>query len=513
MTNAAISKILSGLDESIIKDMNAYALAGLAVGVIYDGELVYSKDFGFSNIEEKKPVTADTIFRIASISKTFTGIAIMQLVEQGKINLDDPVNQHLRAYKVLHRDTGAPPVTIRHMLTHVAGIGETRDIADIVRPVIGLAADMKKPVLSMAEYYSGQLTPEVYPEQKWAYSNHAFATLGQLVEDVSGVPFAQYMIKNIFEPLGMFKTDYVLSERVRPELAQGYKWKKGKFIPIPYQRLVTTGCGAVHSSIHELALYTAALMNGGANEHGRVLKPETLAQMFESQLPYDQRVFTMGLAFFLLNKFPGHRVVEHSGGWPGFISEMLVAPDDKLAVIVFTNTSSGAPTFIAERILNSLLRLPDPILTFKEQNLLETPHQWENFCGFYAPRKGLLTNFRFIEFTLGEIEIAVKENKLVIRTLAGPGAKGIPLKRCDPQEPMLYMGYLEELKMPLMVLFKTNSQGEVDRIEVDGMLGAMLYKRPFQKSLKLKFLAITGVVGSLLICLTGSLLCNKIRNR
>ncbi|MFH7025428.1 MAG: serine hydrolase domain-containing protein [Heteroscytonema crispum UTEX LB 1556] len=140
----------------------------------------------------------------------------MQLWEQGKFQLDDSINKYLKAYQVKHRDPNAPPVTFRHLLTHTSGIGEVRKFTDLLLPVWGLGGKPDKPIPSLKEYYSEGITPEVYPETKWSYANHGFATLGQLVEDISGQPFSEYAIAHIFAPLGMTHTDY-LRTRSRAE--------------------------------------------------------------------------------------------------------------------------------------------------------------------------------------------------------------------------------------------------------------------------------------------------------
>ncbi len=117
-------QVLAALDDKIVRAMNKYVLSGMAVGVVRDGRLVYAKGFGLANARGNKPVTPDTVFRIASISKTFTAIAVMQLWEQGKIRLDEPVNRYLKSYQIVHPDPASPPITIRHLLTHTSGLGE-----------------------------------------------------------------------------------------------------------------------------------------------------------------------------------------------------------------------------------------------------------------------------------------------------------------------------------------------------------------------------------------------------
>jgi CubicO group peptidase (beta-lactamase class C family) len=496
MARASIKKLLPELDNLLIKYFNENALPGLAIGIVDNGELVYSNALGYANLEKEIPVTIDTVFRIMSISKTFTTIGLMQLQEQGKLNIDNPVNQYLKSYKVLHNDPAAPPVTIRHMLTHTSGIGEMRDIRDFLLPVGGLATSPETPFFPLSEYYRGRLTPEIYPGQKWAYANHAFTTLAQVIEEVSGMNFNQYMVEHVFMPLGMEKTGYVRSEKVRDQLAEGYIMKKGKITLYPYLRLLAAGGGAIFSSVPEMAKYMAALMNGAKNKNGKVLNPETLEKMWEPQLDFDERIFSMGLAFFLLQKeYNGHRVVEHSGGWPGFISEMLVAPDDKVGIIVFTNMSSGAPIQIGTEIMRRILDVTDPVKNIPDPKIMETPYDWAQFTGFYGPKPGFMTNARAWGMGFGgEVEITIQNNHLVARTLNGALKKGVVLYRGDASDPYFYQGVLNKGRIPLV--FKTNSQGVVDQLEIQSYV---LYRRPKQQSAKFRVLTIAGALGGVIL--------------
>jgi CubicO group peptidase (beta-lactamase class C family) len=448
----------------------------------------------------------DTVFRIASISKTFTAIGIMQLWEQGLFDMDDPVNGYLRGFKVMNKDPLSPPVTFRHMLTHTSGIGEAPSIKDALPMLAGRDRFFGKeedqaPVFS--EIYGGLFLTDVHAGTKWAYANHAFAILGQLVEDISGMPFPEYMIEHVFKPLGMLKTDYLFTDRVREAFAQGYNFKKGAFEPISLKLRLLHGAGSVFSSVNEMAKYMAALMNGGANEHGRVLKAETLRMMMTPQLDTDPRVFSMGLAFWL-DDFSGHLVAGHGGSLPGFISDMKVAPEDSLGVLVFTNTSDLAPEFIGTEILHRLLGVPNPDADFPPKDILSRPYDWSRFIGFYGPKPGFLTNARLWFSFGGEIEIYVdKQNQLALRTLFGPVAKGMPIYRVDPDDPLLYRAQFKGGIMegyPVGILFEENHEGAVDRVFV---MQNRLYKRPKRQSLRFKaeiaIKILADIVGFLVI--------------
>ncbi|OGO50784.1 MAG: hypothetical protein A2148_03640 [Chloroflexi bacterium RBG_16_68_14] len=494
MAETAIENVLGQVDDLVIATMNEHALAGLAVGVVHRGELVYAKGFGLADAKEERPVTPDTVFRIGSISKTFTAIALMQLWEQGKFQLDDPVKDYLTAFKVLHRDPNAPPVTFRHLLTHTAGIGEFRDITDLARfrRAFALGAKEDEPIPAPREYYRGRLTTELYPGQKWAYANHGFAALGQLVEDISGEPFEEHMIGHVFEPLGMYRTDFLRSERVRDELAVGYQLKKNGLTPVDYLEITIRPAGSIFSSVTEMAKYVAALLNGGRNEHGSAIQPETLHMMMEPHYVLDERLPGMGLAFWL-DSIGGHRIAHHGGGWAGFVSAMLVAPDDDLGVLAFTNTSNLAPYPIALSLMQRLLGVPDETIAVPRPGMLETPHLWPELCGFYGPKPGFMTNARIWMSFAGEAEVFIKDNRLAIRALVGPLRKGLTLYRTDADDPLAFQAEYE--KLPIPFVFRRNEDGQVERLCSAGAMGFLdLYKRPKGESLSFRArVALSGL--------------------
>ncbi len=506
MSQEAIASVLEQVDEIVISSINEHALVGLGVGIVHDGKLVYAKGFGMADAAQEKPVTPDTVFRVGSISKTFTAIGLMQLWEQGKFQLDDPINDYLKHFRVQHRDPNAPPVTFRHILTHTSGIGEVRTLSDMVRPGFTMSVKVGEPIPALKDYYAAGLAPEIYPGEKWAYANHAFGVLAQLVEDISGEPFTEYTISHVFEPLGMMHTDYLRSERVRDQLAIGYQLKKSGLEPVKDAEIILNGAGSVFSSVNDMGLYVAALLNGGQNEHGAVLKPETLQLMTEYHYQVDERLPGMGLAFFLDN-FGGHHITGHGGGVDGFISAMYAAPDDDLGVLVFTNMASMAPDTIATDLMRRLLDVPNPVAQLPRPDIRKAPHLWSELCGFYGPAKGFKTNLRIWMLLMGEMEVLVKDNQLMMRTLVGPFSKGTPLYRVDADDPLLFLTQFENI--PIWIAFERNAAGQVDRVYVAGPMQATLHKRPKKESLRFKVLAGLGVlVGLGLLCL-GRRKCGK----
>ena len=167
--------------------LNRWPAVGLAVGVIRNGGLEFFHGHGFADIASNRPVIEDTVFRIASITKTFTAIAVMQLWEQGLLDLDAPANDYLRAYRLMPAKPSFRAATVRHLLTHTAGIREVLHLSGLLRlRDLGETVRLGRPVPSLAEYYRGGLQIDAEPGTRFTYTDHGFATLGQLVADVSG---------------------------------------------------------------------------------------------------------------------------------------------------------------------------------------------------------------------------------------------------------------------------------------------------------------------------------------
>ncbi len=389
--------------------LNRWPAVGLAVGVVRNGSLEFFHGHGVADIPSNTPITEDTVFRIASITKTFTAIAMIQLWEQGLVELDAPANDYLRAYKLIPAKASFRPATVRHLLTHTAGIRE------VLHPspgfwLLGEFVKEGRPVPSLAEYYRGGLPIQVEPGTRFRYTDHGFATLGQIVEDVSGQPLDRYLREHVFEPLGMADTDLRRSERIRSHLAKGYSLGSAGPKVIADYEVVTVGGGGAYSTPRDMARFTAALLGGGANEHGSVLKPATLATMFEPHYQPDPRIPGMGLGFFR-GEVGGYKTVGHDGIWLGFHSAMLLVPGEGLGVLAFANTGPFNPLAAtgpaANAVLRSLLNLPDDAAPTA---VPQRPQDWGQLCGWYSLGHGMLTDPQLR--MLGGVEGAVRRGNL-----------------------------------------------------------------------------------------------------
>jgi CubicO group peptidase (beta-lactamase class C family) len=448
----------------------------MALGVIREGGTQLFDRYGLADITSHTPIGEDTVFRIGSITKTVTAIAVMQLWERGLVDLDAPASEYLRAFHLIPARTGLAEPTVRHLLTHSAGIPDLRRTADLLhagltpadgRPPL-LNVEFGQPLPSLRAYYRTGLRFVIEPGSAFAYSNHGYATLGQIVEDVSGEPLDGFFRDHIFEPLGMTHSDIVRSERTAAGLATGYVMRARGPGPVPDRDWIGVAAGGVYSTPRDMARYVAALLGGGANEHGRVVQPSTLVTMFQPHYQPDPRTSGMGLGFFR-REVVGHRVAFHDGILPGFNSELLVAPADGVGVFGLTNGSSGAVAWLPielERLLRELLGVSDDD---DGRDLPHHPEVWAELCGRYVfPAR--IADLRERLMLGGGVEVLVRGGRLMVRVLAPIPAlyQGLPLEPADMTDPYVFRLDLSVFGMaPVRVVFSGVADGRAMAIHTD----------------------------------------------
>ncbi len=428
----------AGIDRRIDELLNRHPAVGLAVGVVSGGRMVFFRGHGVSNVEACTPITEDTVFRVASITKTFTAIAVMQLCEQGLVDLDAPVNEYLRDFDLIPAHSGFRPATLRHLLTHTSGLPEMIHLSRALRYVFGESYALDEKVPSLAEYYGRGLRLRSNPGTVFRYTDHNFAVAGQVVEDVTGIPLERYFRERIFEPLGMTRTDLGRTERVAPYIATGYTLGARGPRPVAERRWLTAAASMVYSTPRDMALYISALLGGGANEHGSVVKPATLAAMFSTQYTPDRRIPGIGLAFDRLD-VGGHAVIGHEGVLPGFNSQILASPADGIGVMAFTNGARGAMLWLPYEVagmLGHVLGVPPAAI---RTDVPQRPDVWPDLCGWY-PLEAPLTDMRMRAMLGAGARVSVRREELWLQVISPvPAAfRGFALHPDDPNDPYAF---------------------------------------------------------------------------
>jgi CubicO group peptidase (beta-lactamase class C family) len=317
---------LDGLVPASIKNGD---IPGAIVVVVKDGQILTERGYGYADLATKAPVDPKTtMFRPGSITKTFTWTAVMQLEEQGKLNLDADVNQYLD-FKIPPRD--GKPVTLRQIMTHTGGFEEKYRY---------LMSD--KPDTTLEAYIKGWTPKRVFaPGEVPAYSNYAAALAGYIVQRVSGQSWADYVTQHILQPLDMTHSSVQepFPASVKPFLSKGYK--TGSTTPFYIESVPAAPAGQLAASGEDMGHFMIAQLQNGAYGNVRIMKPETAIALHAAQHKIYPALNAMALGF-VEDYRNGHRVVWHNGGTQVFLSDMRLFIDDNVGVFISLN-SPGKP--------------------------------------------------------------------------------------------------------------------------------------------------------------------------
>ncbi|MEM9774835.1 MAG: serine hydrolase domain-containing protein [Chloroflexota bacterium] len=445
---------IDAIDKNNVSLMGRSQTPGMVVGLVQDGKPVFIKGYGVSNINTSMDVNADTVFRIASISKILTAVGVIQLVERKKIDLDGPVDSYLRSFRIRKHDLADPPITIRHLLTHMAGIGELAPLLGYIQPQTFMGVSLKNRSLpSLSKLYRGELRPDRSPGMAWSYANHGYATLGQVIADVSGLSFPKYMQQNIFEPLDMHCSDFVRSEKVTHALATGYWQFMGKFRPVLDVDIITLADGSLFTNASDFAKFLGAISTNG----GDIISNQSLGMMMRPQYQLDKHLPAMGLGFQLESRtlWGGNLVASHTGLWLGFHSSMMMAPKHQVGAFAFGNDGRTIALSAASASLRRTLDNDIPSKT--PPQVKPRPELWPKLSGIYEPLAGLNSNLRLWLVYRARFKVKEHEGKLMLYSRSGPWQKGVTLRPIDPDNPLVFRAGQQT------IVFKRNAQGEIDR--------------------------------------------------
>jgi D-alanyl-D-alanine carboxypeptidase len=323
----AASDLTAPLDAAVAAHFPS-SQPGAVVLVKKDDQILLRKAYGLADMELAVPMRPELVFRLGSVTKQFTAAAIMLLVDQGKISLQDDLRKYVPSYPK-HDQT----ITIENLLTHTSGVPSyTSQSAYIAKA----RQDMTHEQL-LATFKD--LPLDFPPGQKWSYSNSGYYLLGMVIEKVSGESYAQFIDKHIFKPLGMSHSGYGDAERIVPGRVAGYDRQDDTTLNAePISMKPPFSAGALISNVDDMALWDRAISDG------KLLKKQSWARVFTRAKLKDGKPTDYGFGW-VITEWQGHRIVAHEGGIPGFNSEILRMPDDHVLVVILCN-SSPAPTDI-----------------------------------------------------------------------------------------------------------------------------------------------------------------------
>lgn len=346
-------------------------LPGIAIGVVQDQKLVWSRGFGFSDVQKRVPMTAQTRFRIASNSKLFTAIAIMQLREAGKLRLDDPVVKYLPWFKVKPAGPDDGPITIEQLLSHSSGL--QREATD-------QWSSMNFPTTAQLQQLMPDRAAAFPPQTRWKYSNLAFAIAGLVVDRITGQHWSDYVQGHIFDPLGLAATSV---DKRDPLLATPYAVRR----PDGTRRVLSfvdshgmAAAAGVTSDVEDLAKFIEAQFRRGPAGGVNILSAASWREMLRVRSVDETWESGSGLGFDV-SRFKDRTYVGHGGGYPGNTTMTLAQIDDKVGVIVLTNTNDSNPRDFARQLM---VTVGDAVAKAAKP----TPNKtwdpvWERFAGHY----------------------------------------------------------------------------------------------------------------------------------
>ncbi|MDP2900399.1 MAG: serine hydrolase [Candidatus Bathyarchaeota archaeon] len=354
--------------ERIIPEfMREGKVPGFSVAVVKEGEVVYAQGFGSRDPARSLPATPETLYGIGSCTKSFVALAAMQLVEKGKIKLSDPASE----YVPFRLGVEGKPITIHHLLTHGSGLPNLG--TSTIGLSRGVGVDLGVPWGSVDDFYrvvnSANSEIAADPGERFFYSNEGFRVVGHIIQEVSGVPFHEYVQENILKPLGMRRSTLVKHEFDADPDRMVAHWKKtdGTLQPtgFPYPDVSenpgfswNAAAGGLMAPMTELTTYLATIMEGGVHKGKRLVKAESVEKMFTPHIKYTETYWgtsSYGYGWSVLRDFLGHRQVSHGGSLLVATAHLAMVPDLKLGVAMAANTSRPPFATIADGIFAALM--------------------------------------------------------------------------------------------------------------------------------------------------------------
>lgn len=368
-------KAIEEIDSLVKEEMSKNNIPGLSIALVDDKGIIWTRGYGYQDLDDKKSATPETLYLIGSVTKTITATAVMMLVDRGLIELDAPVNEYIPDFNINSRFKETKPITIRQLLSHHSGI--RRDIYKNNRGQTPATLD------SVVEELKDDYLTEL-PGTTYKYSNIGYSLLGKVIENVTGVSYGQFVKKEIFQPLGMDNTYPFLDEENKMRLSAGYSSSGLAFIkthkkiePVPQR---DKPAGAVISSVKDISRFIQLILNNGIDNNGRkLISGEVLNEMFKPQYKYtvmDDEKCGLG---WVVNKtsYPYSELnICHGGTQNGFSTLITALPSEKLGIAIFYNANQiFSRYYIANRAMELLLMakngipITDDILENKKSDM------------------------------------------------------------------------------------------------------------------------------------------------
>lgn len=378
---------LSKLEDFIFEKISDSKLPGLSAAIVMGNDVVWSKGFGFRDLERGWPATPHTLYGIGSLTKSFTSLAILQLAEQGKLDLDDPVDEYIP----FDITPGDESVCIWHLMSHTSGIPALAYAESVIRHSTG-AGDHWLPIASLTDMHTFLKGAQSWtlnaPGERWYYLNEGYVLLGEIIEKCAEMPYRDYVTQHILEPLGMSRTFFDL-EQLKQDQDAAVPYivtRDGERIPSHYAHI--SADGGLISNVEDLARYISMFLNWGEISDGRIISRASLESMETPRIetavqdgPYGENGYALGLG--VLSDFLGHQLISHGGSvgiataWLGFI------PQQRIGIALLANGSGYLLSQMGHYGLAATLGIDPETLPIiaHERALIELEGVYETYKG------------------------------------------------------------------------------------------------------------------------------------
>jgi len=439
---AELAAFLDGVLEVYMKTLH---IPGATVAVIKDGKIFFSKGYGYADVANKKPVIPErTLFRIASVSKLFTWTAVMQLIEQGKLDLNADVNTYLKDFKI--PATFPEPIRLANLMSHTAGFED----------ILTFSARTPQELIPLAEFVKSKMPARVWPPGQYtAYSNYSTALAGYIVQEVSGIPFDDYIEQNIYKPLGMAHSSFrtPLPPALANDVSTGYIYREGAFKAEPFELLNGDyPAGSMSTSATDIARFMIAHLQNGEYEGQRILREETAREMHKRLFSHDPRL-TGNAHGFWERKLNGLRILEHGGDIKCFHTIMSLIPERNAGFFLSFNCGTTSSLTAAEAFAAFLNRYyPAPSFPDIKPDPDSKAHL-QKYTGVYEMNRRSFTKFAKLIGLLTPVKmVAAPDGALRMILPAGLGSK-----RWAEVEPNVF----REVGGQETLIFREDSSGRV----------------------------------------------------
>jgi CubicO group peptidase (beta-lactamase class C family) len=470
---------IKNIDEYIAKAVKEWQMPGVAVAIVKNDSVIFAKGYGVRDLNKGGAVDENTLFVIASCSKAFTTAALSMLVEQRKIRWDDPVTKYLKDFQ-MYDPWVTKEVTIRDLVTHRSGL-ET-----FSGDIMWLGSDYsRKEIIRRSRF----LKPTSSFRTRFGYQNIMFSAAGEIIPAVTDSSWDDFVKARIFNPLGMKRTVTRISDLIKMDnIASAHQFRNGKTSVIGYYPVDNVAAAAgINSSVSEVAQWIRLQLGKGTYNGKRLLSMNNVNEMWSNNTPLGNGNYGLG---WFINYNKGKRVIDHSGGMPGMISEVCLVPEENLGFVVLTNMDCNFMAVVKNRILDEFLAeaktdysvqyLPSKM---RLDNMIKAEYERrdKNRVKNSTPSLPLDKYTGMYEDVMyGNTKVSLKDGKLFLEMIPSKTFKG-ELKHW--QFDTFYIEWEEEFLTPGWIKFDMDFQGNIKQLSMevpnspDFIFTEMLFKK------------------------------------